>query len=215
MQVLKRQISELPSLLPTIADEAAQPLTTTEHTLNEAVIRVLAEQAKRSRDVHTTECASYTMLGILCVHFASTLAAAFQMEFEYVNQFRVTKTSKSGPPPQTDSAVALVVGGGCIPRILYECKTIVASFCNQIADGDLIEVLLQGYYCLKYYKLNRLMIYCYLGVRYSNGLCNCRIVLHYTLELRTWCRCVATTLRATHPLSHMYVCHWREQRCMV
>ena len=125
----------------------------------EAIIHVLAEQAKRTKDVHTTECASYTMLGILCVHFASTLAAAFQKEFKYVNQFRVTKTSKSGPPPQTDSAVALVLAkGGCTPRILYECKTTIPHYPTQIPDGDLIEVLLQGYYCLKYYKLNRLMV---------------------------------------------------------
>ena len=115
MLVLKEKIiSELPSLLP--ADYVQQPLTTTEHTLNETVIRMLAEHAKRTRGVHTTECASYTMLGTLCVHFASTLSAVFQKEFVYVNQFRVTKTSKSGPPPQT---VALVLDeGDCSPRIL-------------------------------------------------------------------------------------------------
>ena len=83
MLILKEQISELPSLLPTTADDAEQPPTTTERTLNEAIIHVLAEQAKRTRDVHTTECASYTMLGTLCVHFSSTLAAAFQKDFEY------------------------------------------------------------------------------------------------------------------------------------
>ncbi len=51
-----------------------------------------------------------------------------------------------------------ILDSGEIPRVLYECKTNVGHNVMQLNDKDLIEILLQGYYCLRTYSVPKMLI---------------------------------------------------------
>ena len=95
------------------------------------------------------EAASYPSLAILCIHFIRVLSLEFLgHEYTYGTQFSVANNAKRGQSPHTDSCVVLI--GSTIPRFLYECKPKISPYIGQLVSNDLIEVLLQGYYCIHY-----------------------------------------------------------------
>ncbi len=102
------------------------------------------------------EAASYPSLSIICVHFVSVLKSEFQDAYKYSNQHSVALTGKPGPSPSTDSSVILVSHER--PRFLFELKASVQHTIMQLTDKDVIEVLLQGYYCIRHNKLKKLVI---------------------------------------------------------
>ena len=52
------------------------------------------------------------------------------------------------------------------PVLLYECKSIVDSCCGGVPPGHLLELFVQGYYCLRSHKIES--------------------VLHYITDLYVW-----------------------------
>ncbi len=113
-------------------------------------------------DMHTgylfsQESASYVILGVLCVHFSSELHRKFGVDYMYINQYQVANNLKQGQNPRSDSCVVLV-DRQFTPRFLYECKTRTAPTILQLDDKDVVEVLLQGYYCLKHYETKKMLI---------------------------------------------------------
>ncbi len=65
---------------------------------------------------------------------------------------------KPGSNPQTDTCIAYVVSSEEKPRVLYECKTDLGHTPMQLSDKDIIEVLLQGYYCLQKHNVTKMLI---------------------------------------------------------
>ncbi len=107
--------------------------------------------------IFSQEAASYPSLGIICVHFVSVLEREFKATYLYSNQHSVTQSAKPGPDPSSDSCVVLL-DSKRIPRFLYEAKSSIQHTVMQLADKDVIEILLQGYYCIRHNNINKMVI---------------------------------------------------------
>ena len=51
-----------------------------------------------------------------------------------------------------------LVVNNMVPHIVYECKTSVNQITNSVDSKALMEVLVQAYYCVNFYKLEGLLI---------------------------------------------------------
>ena len=71
------------------------------------------------------------------------------MQFPVINE-----KVKRGVKPSYDAAVCAIVSldGGLSPVILYEYKPTVDTREDHVDPHDLMEVVLQGYYCLRQYS---------------------------------------------------------------
>ena len=75
-------------------------------------------------------------------------------------EFSVIKdTLKSGVKPSCDGAVDALLtdrspANGLEPLLLYEYKLVVDPRCNSVDCHDLMEVAIQGYYCLYQHKVH-------------------------------------------------------------
>ncbi len=147
---------DLLGTLPEIVVDA-EPLANTHDKPLKELKALLDYHTSTTLHLFNEEAASYTTLGNLCVHFASALHREFRSTYKYCNQFKVTTNAKQGPPPRSDSCVVLV-DSKSIPRFLYECKISLQHTIMQLNDKHLIEVLLQGYYCLQHYEVERMLI---------------------------------------------------------
>ncbi len=92
----------------------------------------------------------------ICLHFIQELELTFpRKEYIFHPQYTVAHNKKRGPNPRADMCI---VASGEIPRVLYECKTNVGHNVMQLDGKDIIEVLLQGYYCLRTYSVPKMLI---------------------------------------------------------
>ncbi len=113
--------------------------------------------ARNTLFLQQQKAASYPSLALWCIYITRTLSNQFRDNtYKYGNQFSVVRTSKRGPPAQTDSCVVLI--GSTVPRFLYECKPQLSPNVEQLSSKHIIEVLLQGYYCVKHYKVSKMFV---------------------------------------------------------
>ena len=77
------------------------------------------------------------------------------MEFHVVTE----KTGKPGAKPACDGAVCAIVSSALkiYPLILYEYKPTVESRCDHVNHHDLMEALIQAFYCLHQYPVSILL----------------------------------------------------------
>ncbi len=142
--------------LPEIRYDTEQ-LPSTHNVAVDKLKELLDYNTRVTLHLFSQEAASYPSLSIICVHFVSVLEREFSATYLYSNQHSVTHSAKSGPDPRSDSCVVLL-DSHSIPRFLYEAKTVTQHTVMQLADKDVIEVLLQGYYCIRYNNINKMVI---------------------------------------------------------
>ena len=133
-----------------IKDESKKSIEQFEPVLNEALSKTL--------DVQVSETSTSFILGMFCAKFCTLLTSELSREYKHLPQYTVASNSKAGQNPRADGAVVLVkvINSGAsmqsrIPVVLYELKPAVQP-------THLMEVMLQGYYCIKYNKLETLLV---------------------------------------------------------
>ena len=123
----------------------------------------------KTMTMHVTEeeAAGYAMLAIYAVHFATVLSGELKKDFKYYSQFQVADNLRAGQNPTTDTAIImLATSQQCIPTVMYEYKPTVHTDPSRVDVLALMEVFLQAYYCIRYYKI--------------------QVVLHCLTDLKTW-----------------------------
>ena len=103
--------------------------------------------------LHSKEACGYPLLGVFLTQLAQELTLAFQNTLVSADMQFVLVTHKlePGTKPACDGAVSAIVvheGNPKKPLILYEYKPVVDPRTQFVHRNDLLEVLLQGYYCL-------------------------------------------------------------------
>ena len=97
------------------------------------------------------------LVGVFIAELAGHLTQKFpQFHFKADMEFSViTEKIKPGNKPSCDGAICAIVASGpkLTPFILYEYKPTVDPRCNDVYYHDLMEVLLQAYYCLHQHKV--------------------------------------------------------------
>ncbi len=154
------RLNEFVQSLPLIEDPPSVVALSQDHdTLSQDMKKFLDLHAIKTGDIFSSEASSYPFLACMCLHFVQQLEHVFSGEsYKYYPQYTVAQNRKPGSNPQTDSCVVHVVSSEAIPRMLYECKTSLAHTPLQLNNKDIIEVLLQGYYCLQKHKLKKMLI---------------------------------------------------------
>ncbi len=117
------------------------------HDISEHVKTLKATVNSYASNALHQKSASYPILSTVCFHFVSVLRREFKNVYKYSIRHPVTK---QGPSPCPSSCVVLVAGSNTIPRFLYECKVSLQHSILQLKDKDVIEALLQEYYCIQH-----------------------------------------------------------------
>ncbi len=140
------------------------PVAPSQDTLPQNTLELLAnitgDFANLTGDMFSSEASSYHILALMCYYFIKRLQHTFLgKKYIYYPQYAVIRNRKPGPNPQTDACIACVASEeDDKPRVLYECKTRLAPIPCQLNEKDIIEVLLQGYYCLQKDNVTKLLI---------------------------------------------------------
>ena len=96
-----------------------------------------------------------------------------EREYRYIPQMTVARNSLPGQNPSSDPSIAgeltgsvalaqaetnptLTELGEFVPRVIYECKPVLAGHFELINNKAMIESLLQANYCLRFHKLQSL-----------------------------------------------------------
>ena len=125
---------------------------------------------KMTLGVAQIEASSYTILGILGVFFSKAMMDIHEREYRYIPQMTVARNSLPGQNPSSDPSIAgeltgsvalaqaetnptLTELGEFVPRVIYECKPVLAGHFELINNKAMIESLLQANYCLRFHKL--------------------------------------------------------------
>lgn len=105
------------------------------------------------------EACGSPLLGMLCVYLAEQLHTKFpgnvfkaEMEFPVI----VDKI-KRGAKPFCDGNVCVILNVELCskkPLILYEYKPVVDPWIERVNNHSLMEVLIQGFYCLDQYRVS-------------------------------------------------------------
>ena len=105
---------------------------------------------------HRKEANAYPLLGMFSLCIAKELTNNISgHQFKIDTQFPVVKEKvKFGVKPSCDAATCAIVSldGDLSPVILYEYKPTVDRREDHVDPHDLMEVVLQGYYCLRQYS---------------------------------------------------------------
>lgn len=103
------------------------------------------------------EATGIPLVGMFAANVARLLNQILKQDFKIDMEFPVVKDRKMpGHPPACDAAICAVVVQ-TQPLVLYEYKSVVDPRSASIEIHDLMEVLLQGYYCLRYYKRSTIL----------------------------------------------------------
>ena len=147
-------LNEFVQNLPLIEDPpSVVALSPSVVALSQETRKFLNLHAIKTGDIFSSEASSYPFLSVMCLYFVQRLELAFSgSSYKYYPQYTVARNRKRGLNPQTDSCVAHLLSSGAIPRVLYECKKSLAHTPLQLENKDIIEVLLQGYYCVQKHK---------------------------------------------------------------
>ncbi len=113
--------------------------------------------ANKTGDIFTYAHSSFPFLHAFCLHFIRELEQAFSGK-EYTYYPQDIEVDKYNHEQEVDKYMAYVVHSGKIPRVLYECKTNLGQNPLQLNSKDIIDLLLQGYYCLQNYNVTKMLI---------------------------------------------------------
>ena len=112
------------------------------------------------------EASGIPLLGTFLAEVARQLSARVQVDHSVDMQFPVVvDTLKRGQKPACDGALCAILKSshlGCqphsiLPVVLYEYKPIVDTRLLSVNPDDLMEMFIQGYYCLCQYKLETII----------------------------------------------------------
>ncbi len=114
-----------------------------------------------THNITVDEDSGYLLLSDLVTKFADILKKEFNVNFKYHPQRQVCKNSNPGRNPSTDcSIIHMLVSRQLISEVLYEYKPAINSNILLVESSQLIELLLQAYYELRYSKKAKSLIGC-------------------------------------------------------
>lgn len=124
-------------------------------------VKVITDIASDNVFLHEDECDGYTILNILgsCILTELRLLYPFQ-HFNYKNQLDVANNQKPDSNPKSDGGIILAQSPDnavFIPLMIFGYKCDVAYTLDTIISADLLELLLQAYYAIKYHSLKSLI----------------------------------------------------------
>ena len=118
---------------------------------------------KMTLGVAQIEASSYTILGV------KAMMGIHEREYRYIPQMTVARNSLPGQNPSSDPSMGELTGSVAlaqaetnptltelVPRVIYECKPVLAGHFELINNKAMIESLLQANYCLRFHKLQSL-----------------------------------------------------------
>ena len=132
------------------------PATPTPATpIQETIIPIAAARfGERMLNWRDKEACGIPLLGMFAVELAQQLTEILSVEFKADMEFPVIADKiKQGKKPSCDTAVCAVTTCDK-PVILYEYKPTVDLRYEHVKTDDLMKVLLQGFYCLRQYRVH-------------------------------------------------------------
>ncbi len=139
---------------PAISDPAIST------TCNSTVSDLHSEFEAEMTGLYRKETSGIPLLGVFVVKLAVELGKNIpDLKFVSEMEFAVVYGSQRGVKPACDAAVAVVEATSRKPVILYEYKPVVDTRWNHVKQNDLMELLIQGYYCLHYHQVST-VIHC-------------------------------------------------------
>ena len=128
---------------------SSSPATTSAATSSATVKKVQLVLNETMKELHYKEACGIPLLGVFVAHLAKTLTDTTSFEILADMEFSVvTHKLKSGVKPASDAAMVVALVYAVKPVLLYEYKPVVDPRVDRIERKALIEVLLQGFYCL-------------------------------------------------------------------
>ena len=117
---------------------------------------------KRMLNLIDKEACGIPLLGAFVVELAGHLAGAMSLEIKADMEFPVVKekTEKPGTKPACDGAICAIVScdSSISPLIIYEYKPVVDTRCDRVNHHDLMEALIQAFYCLQQYRVSKVLL---------------------------------------------------------
>ena len=136
---------------PETSSSATSSLTTITNTF-----------AKRMLNLINKEACGIPLLGVFAAELADHLALAMSLEIKADMEFPVVKekTGKPGTKPACDGAICAIVScaSKISPLILYEYNPTVDPRCDHVNHHDLMEALIQAFYCLHQYHVSTVLL---------------------------------------------------------
>ena len=118
--------------------------------------------AKRMLNLINKEACGIPLLGVFAAELADHLAVAMSLEIKADMEFPVVKekTGKPGTKPACDGAICAIVScaSKISPLILYEYNPTVDPRCDHVNHHDLMEALIQAFYCLHQYHVSTVLL---------------------------------------------------------
>ncbi len=134
-----------------------QAIPSQDTLVQDATKKYLEYLANKTGGIFIYAHSSYQFLHAICLHFIREFEQAFSgKEYTYCPQ--AIELDKYNREEEDDKCISYVVHSGKIPRMLYECKTNLGRNPLQLNSEDIIELLLQGYYCLQNYNVTKMLI---------------------------------------------------------
>ena len=135
----------------TSIQEASSPGTSSSATSRLTTL-ITNTFAKRMLNLINKEACGIPLLGVFAAELADHLALAMSLEIKADMEFPVVKekTGKPGAKPACDGAICAIVSSAfkIAPLKLYEYKPTVDTRCDHVNHHDLLEALIQAFYCL-------------------------------------------------------------------
>ena len=114
--------------------------------------------AKRMLNLINKEACGIPLLGAFAAELADHLSLAMSLEIKADMEFPVVK-EKTGKPACDGAICAIVSCASKIsPLILYEYKPVVDPRYDSVNHHDLMEALIQAFYCLHQYHISTVLL---------------------------------------------------------
>ena len=145
----------------TSIQEPSSPGTSSSAT--SSLTLITNEFAERMPNLKNKEACGIPLLGLFAVRLAGHLGLAMSLEINADMEFPVVikKTGKPGTKPACDGAICAVISTASkkiVPLILYEYRPTVDTRCDQVNHHDLMEALIQAFYCLHQYHVSTVLL---------------------------------------------------------
>ena len=111
---------------------------------------------KRMLNLINKEACGIPLLGAFVVELAGHLAGAMSCEIKADMEFPVVK-EKTGKPGTKPAAIC-AIDSSISPLIIYEYKPVVDPRCDHVNHHDLMEALIQAFYCLQQYDVSTVLL---------------------------------------------------------
>ena len=117
---------------------------------------------RRMLNLVDKEACGIPLLGVFAAELAGHLAEAMSCEIKADMEFPVVieKTGRPGTKPACDGAICAIVScdSSISPLIIYEYKPVVDTRCDRVNHHDLMEALIQAFYCLHQYRVSKVLL---------------------------------------------------------